>query len=711
MKKVRVGRKTILEIGLLVVLGVFAAMMFFTTSFAAPSWDEGYAADKSYYIVIDNNDDDDDQAFGVFKDGSPGLGSEIELFRIQEDGNVGIGTATPSAVLDVKGKTGLGPLALTGPDQDMSIDGAFIGTTSKSYVISIDSTGTPDTFEWDDDGELQTNQKGAFVAITGFPQNLNYGVTITFQFTTGHSTNSWWGFTATPTNPFTIENPSGTELVFVRNDGNFGIGTTSPNAKLEVAGTIKMTGFEMPTGATNGYVLTTDASGTGTWQAAGGVGGSGNANYIPKFTAASTLDDSVIYETGGNIGIGTTTPGAYKLNVAGNVYVGGNIAVTGTVDGHDISTSATTWASDSSTTNELPQAGDDIDVSTNTVALEDDIDVSYVRASSGSGLYLYDDGSTLGIFIKDGGNVGIGSTIIPANTQLFVYGGNNYDYAAQFENAYDNAGSIGILADCSPSAGTGTGAEIEGGSTGTYSFVNQNGASTYTGVDAQAWGSGEGGTWRGVYARATGTGTTNYGIYAYASGATTDYAGYFQGDITVTGTISKGVCNFKIDHPLDPANKYLIHTGIESPDMMNLYNGNVILDTAGEAWVELPDYFSALNMDFRYQLTPIGTPGPNLYIAEEIFDHEFEGKTVDYNQKTSTQHLEITLNKFKIAGGEPGMKVSWQVTGIRHDRFAEEYRSPVEEFKLEKDVGKYIHPELYGLPENMAIGYFEPENT
>ena len=79
---------------------------------------------------------------------------------------------------------------------------------------------------------------------------------------------------------------------------------------------------------------------------------------------------------------------------------------------------------------------------------------------------------------------------------------------------------------------------------------------------------------------------------------------------------------------------------------MNVYNGNVVLDDSGEASVTLPDWFEALNRDFRYQLTAIGAPGPNLYVAEEV-----------------------ASNRFKIAGGGRGSKVSWQVTGIRRDEW------------------------------------------
>ncbi|HMB90044.1 MAG TPA: hypothetical protein VKP65_04300, partial [Rhodothermales bacterium] len=70
-----------------------------------------------------------------------------------------------------------------------------------------------------------------------------------------------------------------------------------------------------------------------------------------------------------------------------------------------------------------------------------------------------------------------------------------------------------------------------------------------------------------------------YGVHSSSgnSGAlgTPSYAGLFNGDVWVTGTLSKGGGSFKIDHPLDPANKYLAHSFVESPDMMNVYNGNV----------------------------------------------------------------------------------------------------------------------------------------
>jgi hypothetical protein len=77
-------------------------------------------------------------------------------------------------------------------------------------------------------------------------------------------------------------------------------------------------------------------------------------------------------------------------------------------------------------------------------------------------------------------------------------------------------------------------------------------------------------------------------------------AGFFQGDVIVTGLLAEGAGSFKIDHPLDPANKFLSHSFVESPDMMNVYNGIAVLNDQGEAWVVMPSWFEALNRDFRY---------------------------------------------------------------------------------------------------------------
>lgn len=159
-----------------------------------------------------------------------------------------------------------------------------------------------------------------------------------------------------------------------------------------------------------------------------------------------------------------------------------------------------------------------------------------------------------------------------------------------------------------------------------------------------------------------------------------NYAAYLDGNVHITGTLSKSTGMFKIDHPLDPANKYLSHSFVESPDMMNVYNGNIRTDKRGRAVVVLPDYFEALNRDFRYQLTVIGQ------FAQAIVAKE------------------ISHNRFTIKTNRPGVEVSWQVTGIRHDAYADAHRIATEEMKPANEQGRYLHPELFGAPPELAIG-------
>ena len=174
-------------------------------------------------------------------------------------------------------------------------------------------------------------------------------------------------------------------------------------------------------------------------------------------------------------------------------------------------------------------------------------------------------------------------------------------------------------------------------------------------------------------------GTSAYGIYASAGGGGTNYAGFFNGDVSVLGTLSKGGGTFKIDHPQDPANKYLIHSFVESPDMKNIYDGNIISDANGVALVKLPSYFEAENIDFRYQLTVIGKDA-RAFVNEEIVN-----------------------NQFSIQTSEPNTKVSWQVTGIRNDAWANANRVVPEVEKNNNEKGKYLYPELEGKPASSGI--------
>jgi hypothetical protein len=149
----------------------------------------------------------------------------------------------------------------------------------------------------------------------------------------------------------------------------------------------------------------------------------------------------------------------------------------------------------------------------------------------------------------------------------------------------------------------------------------------------------------------------------FARSTSTDpdsYAGFFSGDVNVTGnlnvegTLSKAAGLFRIDHPLAPATRYLQHSFVESPDMKNIYDGVVRTNSRGYATVRLPRWFQALNGNFRYQLTTIRS------FAKAVVWRE------------------VRHNRFVIRTRRPHVRVSWQVTGIRHDAYARAHRIKVD---------------------------------
>jgi hypothetical protein len=194
---------------------------------------------------------------------------------------------------------------------------------------------------------------------------------------------------------------------------------------------------------------------------------------------------------------------------------------------------------------------------------------------------------------------------------------------------------------------------------------------SFTGLGVQ--GEGRGGGVRGLST------STNPNAGGVVGENPNGFAGVFLGKVRVTGFLSKAGGGFEIDHPLDPGNKYLSHSFVESPEMLNVYSGNVTTDGRGEAHVALPEYFDALNEDFRYQLTVLGQ------FAQAIVGQE------------------IRNNQFTIKSDRPWVRISWQVTGVRRDRWAVANRIVVEEEKTARDKGRYLHPHLWGQSDDAAI--------
>jgi hypothetical protein len=221
--------------------------------------------------------------------------------------------------------------------------------------------------------------------------------------------------------------------------------------------------------------------------------------------------------------------------------------------------------------------------------------------------------------------------------------------------------------------------------TSTFQFSNVDVVGVY-GFNANAGSNQNGGaglTASGGWGDSTDSGAVGgEGIIAYPGcvgvflDATCVDAGYFGGNVQITGTLNGGTpSTVQIDHPLDAANKYLVHASVQSSEMMNIYTGNVTTDGAGQATVQLPDWFEAVNTDFRYQLTVIGQ------FAQAIVNSKVAG------------------HQFGIKTDKPNVEVSWQITGVRNDAYAKAHPLVVEPAKNARERGYYLHPELNGASQ------------
>jgi hypothetical protein len=267
--------------------------------------------------------------------------------------------------------------------------------------------------------------------------------------------------------------------------------------------------------------------------------------------------------------------------------------------------------------------------------------------------------------IQGDGRVGIG-TQAPDNTMLHALTATRLS-SGTFET--DLAGGVGIWGIANGTTlDTVAGAFISYSNAGTavHAIAEANTGVTY---GVRAYTDSNAANAVGVFGQALRSGA-NFGVYGQAAGASS-FGVYANGRLGASGTKS-----FMIDHPLDPENKVLYHYSMESPEVLNVYSGIAPLDESGEAWILLPDYFSSINIDPRYMLTSVGSPAPMLHIAAEV-----EG------------------NRFKVAGGTPNGKVSWEIKAKRNDRFVEVYGAPVERLKGDGEKGTYLRPELFGQPE------------
>ena len=479
------------------------------------------------------------------------------------------------------------------------------------------------------------------------------------------------------------------------------VGSTGPAGVTGANGGTGATGPTGPTGAngttgTAGATGPTGAGATGATGPTGTAGVSGTINYVAKFTAATSVGNSQLFDNGTNVGIGT-------VSAKGKFYIRTALATTTPYAIYD-SVTAPTSATALFTGHYISLKGQGalnsgiIGNSFGTTASGENDGGSFLAANSAYNIGVNGDAYGTGTapnyggyFTGDGG-----STSLNVGARGSAQGG----------STADNIGLFGV-ADSSSAANRAVEGDAIASVTGAFNegvFGSASALSDATGENIGVFGIADlsAGVNIGVYAlsdTSLGTGLSpqpsNIALYSDATCATctqatgntpagVSLAGIFFGNVNIQGNLAKSGGTFKIDHPQDPANKYLLHSFVESPDMMNIYNGNITTDASGEATVSMPSYFEAENIDFRYQLTVMGV------FAQAIVAKEISG------------------NQFVIKTDKPNVKVSWMVTGVRNDAWAQNNRVVAEVEKTGADKGKYLHPEYFGKSNASRIGWVDP---
>jgi hypothetical protein len=274
-----------------------------------------------------------------------------------------------------------------------------------------------------------------------------------------------------------------------------------------------------------------------------------------------------------------------------------------------------------------------------------------------------------------------------------VYGSSSGSAAYGVVGSATGTSGWGVAGTAEGTSGIGTygiALSATGTTTGTYgASISPNGRGVY-GRNSSDTGITYGGRFevdsvdgRAVYgvASATGSGDTPYGVRGQALATTNGYAVYAVGDLGASG-----LKPFRIDHPSDPENKYLLHYSSESPFPQNFYNGNVVTDANGYAWVELPDYFAQINTNFKYVLTVVDDNDSSGFVQVKV-------------------SKKIIGNRFQIRTSVPRVEVSWEVKADRNDARVKARRPLDVQDKVGPERGKYQHPEYYSQPASMGMDY------
>jgi hypothetical protein len=535
----------------------------------------------------------------------------------QSSGQIGIGTKTPTATLDVNGATALGgEMTLNSNGTATATAGANsfpIGFSASSYDSST-STPISQLFQWQ--------------ALATANDTASPSASMALLYASGTATPAVTGFSI----------------------GSNGVVTFAPQQIFPGTGAGTITGVTagsgLSGGGTSGAITLTN---TGLLGMSAGAGLLSSGGSSPTISLNTTYTNTLYLpltggELTGSLGIGEATPytqlhirrdvsgqlgpSLLLMNGAGSVGAGGSVDF----DGYDPGSSSQPAA--------RIQSLDDGSYSAN---------LTFQTKNPGS------DSNSLQehMRISSAGQVGIATT--SPNSQLGVVA----QSPVPAITAQGWTAPVGSLSDASPAI------QANGGNSSTGKIAAAAGIVAHGGSGGASDGPG------GAFTGGSSSGGRGDGIDAYAGSGN---AGTFDGNVEVEGVLTANVKEFKIDHPLDPANKYLVHASIESSEMMNVYSGNVTTSAGGSATVQLPDWFETLNTDFRYQLTVIGQ------FAQAIVASKIQG------------------NQFQIKTSAPDVEVSWLVSAVRQDPYAKAHPLVTVPDKNERERGYYLNPELYGAP-------------
>lgn len=379
----------------------------------------------------------------------------------------------------------------------------------------------------------------------------------------------------------------------------------------------------------------------------------------------------------GTYGLNSSTTGSTNYGVAGEIVGGTGAGVYGTTSGLGDSSGVLGHTTVAGATGVYGRSNS---VSGSGIGVKG-------RSTGSSGIGIWGEATSTGpgayggffLATEDVGNVGVYSV-----GRIGVYGSTSTttSYGVQGEMSGTGAGSgAGVFGKSAGSNASGvlgettgtTGVGVLGRATNTTSFTTgvYGLTASNNGIGVRGTATHVNGlTYGGFFESAT-TAATGYGVRASANVGANRYAVYADGDMTASG-----LKPFRIDHPLNPTEQYLLHYSSESPFPQNFYNGNVTTDSKGYAWVELPDYFSEINTNFKYQLTVVEEEESEDFILVKVVK-------------------KIDGNRFQIRTSQPGVEVSWMVFADRNDMRVRYSRPTDTRAKTGPDRGQLQHPEYY----------------